>query len=109
MGPYKVVSDRAGFFGKRTHWSKMTRNGEKWHKNMVFGLFKKNTSLVLSGIYVNESSYGSLTFWENCMLGKNLVLWFSLLANKISVFFNRQYFTNRLISDFDFWLVDRHE
>ena len=43
-------------------------------------------------------------------------IWFSeksdqewLSANKISVFFNRQYFVNRLISDFDFWLVDRHE
>ena len=33
--------------------------------------------------------------------------WFS--ANEISVFFNRQHFTNRLISDFDFWHVDRHE
>ena len=29
--------------------------------------------------------------------------------NEISVFFNRQYFTNRLISNFDFWHVDRHE
>ena len=34
----------------------------------VFGLFKKITSLVLSG-----SSYGSLTSWENCMTAKNLV------------------------------------
>ena len=33
------------------------------------------------------------------MLGKNLVQkW--LLANETSVFFNRQYFINRLISDF---------
>ena len=32
-----------------------------------------------------------------------------LSANEISVFFNRQYFTNRLISHFDFWHVDRHE
>ena len=52
MGPCIVVSDRAGFFGKKTHQAKMTRNGEKWHKNMVFGLFKKITSLVLSGICV---------------------------------------------------------
>ena len=43
------------------------------------------------------------------VLGK---IWFSsygqkkLLANKISVFFNRQYF---MLSDFDFWNVDRHE
>ena len=33
--------------------------------------------------------------------------WF--LANEISVFFNCQYFTNILISDFDFWHVDRHK
>ena len=32
-----------------------------------------------------------------------------LRKNEISVFFNCQYFTNRLISDFDFWDVDRHE
>ena len=31
-----------------------------------------------------------------------------LPANDISVFFNRQYFINRFIFDFDFWYVDRH-
>ena len=42
-------------------------------------------------------------------------IWFSsysqkcILDNEISVFFNRQCFTNRSISDFDFWHVDRHE
>ena len=30
----------------------MTKNGQKWLKNMVFGLFKKMVSLVLSGICV---------------------------------------------------------
>ena len=40
-------------------------------------------------------------------------IWFSsyskkrLLANEISVFVNRQYFTNRLISDFDFWYAEK--
>ena len=49
---------------------------------------------------------------KTACLGK---IWFSsysqkwLSANEISVFFNRQYFTNRLISDFGFWHVDRHE
>ena len=28
----------------------MTKNGQKWPKNKVFGLFKKVTSLILSGI-----------------------------------------------------------
>ena len=32
----------------------MTKNGQKWPKNMVFGLFKKITSLVLSGICVKS-------------------------------------------------------
>ena len=30
----------------------MIKNGQKWPKNMVFGFFKKITSLVLSGICV---------------------------------------------------------
>ena len=30
----------------------MTKNAQKWSKNMVFGLFKKIMSLVLSGICV---------------------------------------------------------
>ena len=30
----------------------MTKNGQKWPKNMVSGLFKKITSLVLPGICV---------------------------------------------------------
>ena len=87
------MRDRAGFFGKKK-------------------IFKKIMSLVLSGICVKRKFYGSLTFCENCMLGKNLVLKVNqkrLSDNEISVFFNRQYFTNRLISDFDFWHVDRHE
>ena len=48
--------------------------GQKWPKNMVFGLFKEIMSLVFSGICVNQSSYGSLTSCKSCMLGKNLVL-----------------------------------
>ena len=51
---------------------------------------------------------------KTAYLGK---IWFSsyygqnwLSAIEISVFFNGQYFINRLISDFDFWNVaDRHE
>ena len=30
----------------------MTENGQKWPKNMVFGIFRKIMSLVLSGICV---------------------------------------------------------
>ena len=45
------MCDRAGFFGKNPHWAKMVKNGPK---NRIFGLFKKITSLVLSGIYVKR-------------------------------------------------------
>ena len=49
---------------------------------------------------------------KTACLGK---IWFSsysqkwLSVNEISVSYNHQCFTNRLISDFDFWHVDRHE
>ena len=52
IGSYLVMCDRARFFGKSPHWAKMTENGQKWPKNMVFGRFRKITSLVLSGICV---------------------------------------------------------
>ena len=51
-GPYLVMCDRAGFFGKNLHWAKMTKNGQKWPKNMGFGLFRKISSLVFSEICV---------------------------------------------------------
>ena len=44
-GPYIVVRDRAGFFEKNPHRAKRTKNGQKWLKNMVFGIFKKIRSL----------------------------------------------------------------
>ena len=47
--PYIVMCDRTGFFWKNLH---RVKNGQKWPKNRVFGLFKKITSLVLSGIWV---------------------------------------------------------
>ena len=77
---------------------------------MVFGVFKKITSLVSPGFCV-----------------KSKFLWFIYILRKLRVWekyssqvkdkngsrpmrlFNRQYFTNRLISNFEFWRVDRHE
>ena len=44
----------AGLFGKNPQWAKMAKNGQKWPKNRVFGLFKKIMSLVLSGICVKR-------------------------------------------------------
>ena len=32
----------------------MSKNGQKWPKNMVFGVFKKITSLVLSAFCVKS-------------------------------------------------------
>ena len=62
-------------------------------------------SLVLSGICLK----GKFLWFINIL--RKLHAWekSGSQANDISVFFNRQYFTNRLISDFDFWHVDRHE
>ena len=96
---------RAGIYGKNLHQVKMTKNGQKW-------LFKKIMSLVLSGICVKwqflwfTNILWKLHAWEK---SGSQVSQKSLLTSEISVFFNRQYFTNRLISDFDFWHVDRHE
>ena len=46
------MRDRTGMFGKNPHLVRITKNGQKWPKNMASGLFKKITSLVLSGIFV---------------------------------------------------------
>ena len=54
----------------------------------------------------------SLTFCQNHMFGKNLVLnlWPKMFStSQISVFFNRQYLIIRLTSDSDFLHIDRHE
>ena len=102
------MCDRARFFGKYPHLAKMAKNGQKWPKNMVFGLFKKIMLLLLSGICVKWKF-----FW--CLLACLGKIWFSsysqkwFSANEISVFFNCQYFTNRVLSDFNFWDVGRHE
>ena len=51
-GPYLVMCKIAGFFGKNPHRAKLTENDKKCPKNMVFGLFRKTTLSVLSGICV---------------------------------------------------------
>ena len=88
---------------------------KKGQKTRFFGLFKKIKFLVLSGIVVKLTFLWSFNIlqklhtWEKS--GSQVIMakkWLS--ANEISVFFNRQYFINRLISDFDFWNVaDWHE
>ena len=52
LGAHIQLCLTAGFFKKNSHQKKITRSGQKWPKNMVFGLFKEITSLVLSGICV---------------------------------------------------------
>ena len=88
----------------------MTKNGQKWPKNMFFGLFKKITPLVLSGICVKWkflwliNILQKLHAWEKCdtqVISKNgsqpMRFQYSLIV------------TNRLVSEFDFWHADRHE
>ena len=90
----------------------MTKNGQNWPKNMVFGLFLKITSLVLSGIFVKWKFLWFINIPQKLHAwgeSGSQVSQKCLPANEISVFFNRQYFTNRWISDFDFWHIDRHE
>ena len=89
----------------------MTKTGQKWPKNMVFGLLKKIMLLVLSGICVKWK----FLWFINILWKLHAKIWFSsysqkcLSANEIPVSFTCQYFTNRLISDFGFWHVDMHE
>ena len=88
------MCDRAGFFGKNPHRAKMTKNGQEWPKNRVFGLFKKITSLVLSGIYIKRKSLWFINIlrklhaWEKSdyqVIGKNrsppLRIQYSLIVN----------------------------
>ena len=46
--PFVIVKFRT-FFWKNPHLAKMTKNGQKWYENRVFGLFGKTMSLVMSG------------------------------------------------------------
>ena len=55
---------------------------------------------------VKTACLGKIWFSEN---GQKCYSQKWLSPSEISVFFNREYFTNRLISDFGFWHVDRHE
>ena len=43
------------------------------------------------------------------MFGEKICCPKKLLDNEISVFFNRQYFINKLVSDFDLWYVDKYD
>ena len=108
--PYILLCDRAGFFWKNPDRAKMTKNAQKWPKNRVFELFKKIMVLVLSGICVKRkflwfiNILWKLHAWEKSgsqVIAKNgswpMRFQYSLIVN-IS-----------LISDFDFWHVDRHE
>ena len=87
----------------------MSKMVKKAQKTRFFGHFKKIKSFVLSGISVRWKLLWSFNILQK--LGK---IWFPsygqkwLSVNEILVLFNRQYFINRLISDFDFWNVDRY-
>ena len=85
----------------------MTKNGQKSPQNKVFGLFKKIMSLFLSGICVKRKFLWFINILQKLdALEKSdsqvIAQWdFSILY--------RPYFINRLISDFDFWHLERHE
>ena len=87
----------------------MVKNGPK----TGFLDFKRITLLVLFGICVKLkflwfiNIQQKLHAWEKSVSQIYSQKCFS--ANEISVFFNHQYFINRLISDFDFRHIDKHE
>ena len=107
------MCDKAGFLGKNPQQTKMTQNGQRWPKNTVFRLLKKIMSLVSSGICLKRKFLWfvdilqKLHAWKKSWFSSYSPKWLSTI--EISVFFNCQYFINRLISDFGFCHADRHE
>ena len=95
-------------FWKKSPLGKNDQKWSKWLRDRVFRLFKKIALLVLSGICVKWkflwfiNILRKLHAWQK----SGSQVW---TASEISVFFNRHYFTNRLISHFNFWHVDKHE
>ena len=92
----------------------MSKMVKKDQKTKFFGLFKKIKSFFLSGIVVKQKLF--MVFYHSAKTAYLGKICFSsyygqkwLTAKDISIFFNFQYFINRLISDFDVWNVDRHE
>ena len=58
------MCDRAEVFRKNPHQAKMTKNGQKWPKNRVFGLFKKIMLLVLPPICVKRKFFWSINILQ---------------------------------------------
>ena len=73
----------------------MTKNGQNLSQNRVFRLFQKIMSLVLSGICVKQKFLWFINILHAWGKSESQVSQKLFLANEISVFFNRQYFTNR--------------
>ena len=107
------MCDRAEFFLKNLHWAKMTKNGQKWSKNRIFGLFKKIMLLGLSGICVRRKF-----LWFINILRK-LHVWEKSSSQVIAKIcslpmrFQSSLIVNiSLIDDYltyNFWHVDRRE
>ena len=91
----------------------MTKTSHKWSQNRVFGLYEKIAVMVLSGICLKQKFLWFINIlqkryaWEKS--GSQVVAKNGSRPVRFQYYFNRQYFINRLISDFDFWHLDRHE
>ena len=72
-GPYRVVYD-SQIFGKNRHQAKITKNGKNGSKTGFWDFLRKSCHQFSLELVQNEDSYGSLTFCQNCMAGKNPVL-----------------------------------
>ena len=94
----------------RIFWKKSPsgKKSSKMAQNMVFGRFKKIKSLVLSEIFVKSKFLWFINIlWRLHACEKSSSQVKGKNGSQLMRF--NQYFTNRLISDFDFWHVDRHE
>ena len=100
-GPYLDVRDRNQSFLKT---SASGRNYQKWPKNRVFQLLMDINSLVLSGNDVKWKYLQSFNILQKLHVYKNLVPKLRpkmLSTSQISVFFNRQYWTDILLWFFE--------
>ena len=107
-GPSIVICD-SWIFWKT---SLLGKSGQKYPKTGFWDFLIKSCHQFCLEFVSNEVLKVHQYSAKTASLGKT---WFSsysqkwLAANELSVFFNLQYFTNRLIFHFHFWHVDRHK
>ena len=89
----------ARFFGKIRIWPKMAKNGQKWPKNEVFGIFLKIASFVFSDLLHEVRGVQGVKSGRIRFFGKNRI-WPKMAkngsSNQIARFFKVEYLENGL-------------